>query len=70
MPRPKVSAKPRKPSDNFPLTPHAKGRWCKKVGSPQFPDGKIYDFGSWSNPGGALKEYLQIKEELQAGIDP
>ena len=30
----------------------------------------MFDFGTWSDPGGALREYLGIREELQAGIDP
>lgn len=56
--------KPRKPHPDFPLTPHATKRWCKKIG------GKLYYFGTWSNPDEALREYLAIKDELQAGFDP
>jgi len=56
--------KPPKPSKDFPLTPHATKRWCKKI------RGKIYYFGTWDNPDSALQESLKIKEELQAGIDP
>jgi integrase len=70
MPRPKTPKKPRKPKADFPLTPHARGGWCKKVRSPVYPKGKIYYFGTWDDPDGALREYLAIKEELQAGIDP
>ncbi|SFJ26741.1 tyrosine-type recombinase/integrase [Planctomicrobium piriforme] len=70
MPRQKTPKKPRKPKADFPLTPHARGGWCKKVRSPIYPKGKIYYFGSWEDPDGALREYLAIKEELQAGIDP
>ena len=54
----------KKPNANFPLTPHPRGVWCKKV------RGKLYSFGSWDDPDSALKEYLAIQEELQAGIDP
>lgn len=56
--------KPKKPHPDFPLTPHATKRWCKKIRQ------KVYYFGTWSDPDGALREYLSIKEELQAGIDP
>lgn len=60
----KKPKKPRKPSPDFPLTPHPRGKWCKKVA------GKVWYFGTWSDPQGALREYLEIKDSLQAGIDP
>lgn len=52
-----TTRKPKKPSKDFPLTPHDRGKWCKKV------RGTIYCFGS-------LNEYLAIHEDLQAGRDP
>lgn len=60
----KKPTKPKKPSKDFPLTAHASKRWCKKIGQ------KMYYFGTWGNPEAALREYLSIKESLQAGIDP
>ncbi len=56
--------KPKKPHPNFPLTPHATGRWCKKI------KGRIYYFGTWSDPDGALDEWLAVKDDLLAGRQP
>jgi len=63
MPKAKTQ-KPRKPRPDFPLTPHPRGKWCKKIA------GRIYYFGTWDDPEGALREYLEIRDELQAGSDP
>ncbi len=51
-------SKPEKPSPEYPLPPHPAGYWCKKI------KGKIHDFGPWADPEGALKTYLEQKDEL------
>jgi integrase len=57
-------AKPNKPYPEFPLTAHPAGYWCKKI------RGKIYYFGPWSDPDGALTKYLAEKDALHAGRAP
>lgn len=57
-------AKPPKPHKDFPLTPHNRGQWCKKV------RGKLYYFGPWDDPDAALNKWLEIKDHLIAGHDP
>src|SRR5690242_4618872 len=57
-------AKPSKPRPNFPLFPHATGRWAKKI------RGQMHCFGPWDDPDGALKKYLEQKDDLQAGRKP
>lgn len=56
--------KPEKPTSDFPLFPHANGRWAKKV------RGKTRYFGPWDDPDGALQEWLQQKDDLLAGKNP
>jgi integrase len=57
-------SKPSKPYPDFPLTAHPAGYWCKKI------KGKIYYFGPWSDPDGALRKYLEQRDSLQAGVGP
>jgi integrase len=69
--------KPPKPYDDFPLTPHASGKWQKKI------NGKVYYFGKWATVvngvltrvegdgwADALKEYQRQAADLHAGRRP
>lgn len=47
-----------------PLTAHPTGYWCKKI------RGKLYYFGPWDDPDGALAKYEEQKEALHAGKKP
>lgn len=58
------TAKPEKPYPEFPLFPHAAGVWAKKIRR------KMYYFGPWSGPDGALRKYLDEVDDLQAGRKP
>jgi hypothetical protein len=56
--------KPDKPRPDFPLFPHATRRWAKKI------KGRLHYFGPWEDPDGALKKYLDQKDDWFAGRKP
>jgi integrase len=61
---PDPNDKPSKPRPDFPLFPHANGCWAKKI------KGRLHYFGVWDDPDGALKKYLDTKDDLYAGRVP
>lgn len=62
-----TAIRPAKPRPDFPLFPHASGRWAKKV------RGKLCYFGKWADdPEGerALSVWLSQRDDLLAGRTP
>jgi integrase len=53
-----------KPYDDFPLTAHKNGQWCKKV------RGTVRYFGPVADWKAALEKYLDQRDDLQAGRKP
>lgn len=51
--------RPAKPRPDYPLFPHATGRWAKKI------NGKLHYFGPWSDPEAAEDNYNRQKAELK-----
>lgn len=67
-PRRKVTpGRPRKPHRDFPLFPHATGRWAKKVKGKLVYFGKIVDDPHGEN---GLKLWLEQRDDLLAGRKP
>lgn len=56
--------KPAKPRPDFPLFPHATGRWAKKI------KGKLHYFGPWADADAALARYVEERDDLYAGRKP
>jgi integrase len=62
--RPSAGDRPAKPRPDFPLFPHATGRWAKKI------RGRLVYFGKWDDPEGSEASYDEQKADLHAGRTP
>lgn len=56
--------KPGKPREDFPLTAHTTGQWCKKI------RGHVRYFGKWEDPVAAEAKYNREREDWEAGRVP
>ena len=56
--------KPSKPHPDFRLYAHSAKVWAKKI------LGKVWYFGPWNDPQGALEKDLAQKDTIRAGRDP
>lgn len=56
--------KPDKPSPEFPLFPHHRGYWAKKIA------GRTIYFGPWEDPDGAIAAYDRERSDWEAGRNP
>lgn len=55
----------KKPSPDFPLTPHSQGYYVKRI------QGKMHYFGDrWGDPYAALRDYEFKRPYLEAGLEP
>jgi len=61
------SIRPKKPREDFPLFPHASGRWCKKVLGRAVYFGKVADDLKGER---ALNLWLEQRDDLLAGRTP
>lgn len=57
-------AKPEKPTPDFPLFPHQCGSWAKKI------RGRMFYFGPWDDPAGALKKFERDWPWRKNGLEP
>lgn len=61
---PSKPKKPAKPHPDFPLYAHPGKVWAKRI------LGKVWYFGPWNDPQGALEKYLTDIDEILAGRNP
>ncbi len=59
-----AGVRPKKPYPDFPLFPHATGRWAKKI------RGRFVFFGPWDDAQGAIERYVTQRDALMAGLVP